>query len=212
MGKLTKTVLLEYVKMLGIPSLELRVDDGVYKVISGGREEYRGNIREVYSYIRGIGLGLKLCGKNVEIQTNKRGINKDISGFISEGKVIRVEAKKECIDSYFSQCKNKYVIKIVRIDGSKIWYSSKVSVICPSGLQYGDSLNIELSEIDTKKIKSYKGLVEEMLRYINIKVIKKVRNEKLNTDYILWTSKIDIDFLGRDYRIMTVKVDLEVMN
>ncbi len=215
MLNITRKVLEDELKGLKIKDFKLEYIDKVYNLYNKDSVIFTGSAKETYIYLQGFKYGL---GKNGAIQeqevvkeSESFGIYEYLKNRVNKGFII--EAQKEAKNSYFSQHKNKYSIKIENLTKSSLYFTAKAVVITPRGIQLGGPLNIPLSCVKYDSSMSIDKLGELILKAIDNHILKEMTlNKNLTSDRLLWVTLDTLWYLGwSNTEILTKKVDIKVV-
>lgn len=217
MVNITKKVLEEEVKRINKAAkikLDIAYENKEYSVYVNKELIFTGNAKESYILLQGLACGLRVKYDTSLIDAEPKDEFKPLDYIKGkEGQTILIEAKKTAKDPYFSQCKNKYVVNIVKVTSNQLYFTAKADVITPSGYKSGNSLNISMQTVKVSKEDTMDKIGETILKAIDMSVIEQVKKDKnLHSDRILWLTKDHMWYLGwSNVSMLTQKVEFQVV-
>lgn len=213
MVNITKKVLEDEVKLLNKRNVKLVYMDKVYNLLFNNAVIFTGNAKETYIYLQGLKYGLKVMANMEDVSVKSDSFtaldyfkNKQNTGFI-------IEAQKEAKDTYYSQFKNKYKIKIENLTATSLYFTAKATVLTPNNIQMNGPVNVPLCCIKFNDTMSIDNIGKLILKAIDNQIMKEMsHNKDLTSDRLLWIDMDTLWYLGwSNTKMLTKKVDFKVI-
>lgn len=216
MANITRKTIDNRIQILNAQGLKfnLNFNNGFYTLYDGDRILLDGSAKEVYLYLQGVTYGLSVECDGITDSDEYLGAEylKD-----NVGKKIVIEAKKVAENSYYSQNKNRYTVKIERFKDNVLNFTAKVQLITPNGCVISKFVNIPMKAMKVRSTDSIDKIAETILKAIDMSVLKQARdlkntNDFISSDYILWLTKDSMWYLGwTNQDMLTKSVSIQVL-